>query len=221
MSTLDVEKLQDILEEKGIKKSTFVNRLYDLFNIRKDTARTWFRGVRNPRDEAIQQMASLLHVDPNVLVEEGYIEPAITSRITKIPKLLSHTRFHIDKGAEDEDILKQIRFEAPATHQIITDESASDMFALGSIYMDTELPAQFGITVICKFGEDNIVDGSVVVIHQEFNIMYLRRIKFYSDGYKLYDVVDDDLEYPKDKGDSERILGVVTKVEYPTIYNRD
>lgn len=220
MATLDVDKLEDILEEAGIKQSDFVNRLYELFDIRKDTARTWFRGVRNPKDDAIQQMASLLHVDPNVLVKDGYIEPAITSRIAKVPMLLTHTNFHIDKGLKDDDILKKIRFEAPDTYQIITDESATDIFALGIRHGDSNPPIPYGATVICKFGMEEITDNSIVVVQQQLGILYLRRVKFYSGEIKLFDLRDDELIYPKDKGDSEKILGVVIKVEYPTPYNR-
>ena len=67
---------------------------------------------------------------------------------------------------------------------------------------------------------EEITDNSIVVVQQQLGILYLRRVKFYSGEIKLFDLRDDELIYPKDKGDSERILGVVIKVEYPTPYNR-
>lgn len=222
MATLDPARLQDILDVIGMKQSEFINGLEEKYGLRKDTTRTWLRGVRNPRESAIKQIAAFLQVDPNDIIKDGKVEPVasattsyVPTRTAAVPMLDINTTVHLQEGSNDEEVIRRLLVDTRGQqHEVIATGILENYFAIhisNGLY-GSAVPQ--GSIVTWKYGENTLRDGSIAVVHQSFGMVYLRRVRFDGDRMNILDLTDEEYEYPRSLGDSERILGSVVKVEY-------
>ena len=217
MAVLDADKLKEVISASGLRQSDFINRLDEVYDIRKDTSRSWLRGTRNPRDEAINQMAQLLDVDPKYIIKDELDNYEIPERIVAIPMFDTIQSIILDKDAEDEDVIQTIKLEATGHHNVISSNVLRNVFATRIMDGSNGPSVPNGSIVTWQFGLEALRNDSLVLVHQQFGVTYVKRVGINSGDIELYDLRDELRESPTKIGESERILGVVLQVDYRPI----